>query len=335
MVKLGVIGCGKWGKNYVRVFQETKDATVVRCADMDRANLDEVKERYPLINTSTNADEVTADDGIDAVVIATPASTHYEIAKKCLLAGKHVLLEKPMATSSAHCEELVQLAEKRNLSLMVGHTFLFNNGVIRMKDYLKSDDFGEMYYLHSRRNNLGPIREDVSVIWDLAPHDVSIFSYLLDAQPVAASAVGGAFLKKDRPDVAFITLTYPNGVIGNVQVSWVDSNKIRELVAIGSKMRIVFDDLDNLEKIRIFKKGISAYRPTESFGEFQYLLRDGDIVSPKIELHEPLANLAEQFLRSIEKGGAVSDGNTGLEVVKVLEAIESSLENGGAPVEVK
>ena len=159
---------------------------------------------------------------------------------------------------------------------------------------------------------------------------------LLDAQPLAASAVGGAFLKQARPDVAFITLTYPEGIIGNIQVSWVDSNKIRELVAIGSKMRIVFDDLDNLEKIRIFKKGISAYRPTESFGEFQYLLRDGDIVSPKIELHEPLTNLAEHFLHCISNGGEfVSGGNTGLEVVKVLEAIEASLRNGGAPVEVK
>ncbi|NOZ19786.1 MAG: Gfo/Idh/MocA family oxidoreductase [Planctomycetes bacterium] len=335
MISVGIIGCGYWGRNYVRLFDELNRAELIRCADANRATLAAIKQRHPLVDTSASFDEILTDDRIRAVVVCTPASTHYSVASQCLEAGKSVLVEKPITTSSADAEKLSELAKAKGLTLMVGHTFLFNDAVVKMKEFLQDEGFGELYYLHSRRNNLGPIREDVSAVWDLVPHDVSIFRFLLDAEPETVSAMGGCFLKPDRADAAFINMTFPNHVVANIQASWVDSNKIREVVAIGSKMRVVFNDLDNLERIKIFKKGISAQRDINGFGEFQYLLRDGEIVSPKLELREPLKNLAEHFLNCVESGEKpLSGGDDGQAIVMVLEAIEQSMRNNGAPVAI-
>lgn len=335
MISIGIIGCGYWGRNYVRLFDELPRSELLRCADFDSEKLTALKQKYPLVDTSTSFDEILVDDRIDAVVICTPASTHFEVARKCLDAGKSVLVEKPITTTSQDAAALVELAKANGVVLMVGHTFLYNDAIVTMKEYMQGDGFGRVYYLHARRNHLGPIREDVSAVWDLAPHDVSIFRYLLDAEPLSVSALGGCFLKDDRADVSFINLTFPGNVVANIQASWVDSNKIREVVAIGSKMRIVFNDLDNLEKIRIFKKGISPQRDITGFGEFQYLLRDGEIVSPKLELREPLMTLCNHFLDCIESGEKpLSDGEDGRAIVAVLEAIEESMQQGGAPVQL-
>ncbi|MEW6359415.1 MAG: Gfo/Idh/MocA family oxidoreductase [Planctomycetota bacterium] len=335
MISVGVIGCGYWGRNYVRLFDELHRSELIRCVDADRDKLAAIKQKYPLVDTSGNFEEILADERIDAAVVCTPASTHYEVARRCLEAGKAVLVEKPITTNSAEAAALVELAESKGLTLMVGHTFLFNDAVIKMKELLQDEAFGELYYLHSRRNNLGPIREDVSAVWDLVPHDISIFRYLLGAEPETASAVGGCFLRDDRADVAFINLTFPNHVVANIQASWVDSNKIREVVAIGSNMRIVFNDVDNLERIKIFKKGISAQRDINGFGEFQYLLRDGDIVSPKLDLREPLKTLCEHFLDCMESGKKpLSSGEDGRAIVTTIEAIEQSMKQNGAPVRV-
>ncbi|MBU1626114.1 Gfo/Idh/MocA family oxidoreductase, partial [bacterium] len=283
-INLGVIGCGHWGKNYIRIFSELPETSLIACCDTNKSILKNLSSRYPSLKTTDNHEDIVNDKGIDAIIVATPAMTHYKILKSALDAGKHVLAEKPLTGKVLEAEELITISEKKALTLMVSHTFLYNTAVRKMKEYLKKEIFGDIYYLYSRRTHLGLIREDVSTIWDLATHDISIFSYLLDSQPEKAQVIGGRYLEKTGSDVAFINLIYPRNIIGNIHVSWIDSNKVREIVVVGSKQRIVFDDLNNLEKLRIFEKGISIDKDAESFGEFQYLLRDGDIISPKIDL---------------------------------------------------
>lgn len=349
-VAIGIVGCGHWGRNYARVFDELVEARVVEVSDPNRKVLNEIRSRYPLVNVATERRQLIDDPRIEAVVIATPASTHFAIAREALEAGKHTLVEKPLALAEAECHALRALARARGRVLMVGHTFLYNPGIRKMKEVVRArETFGDVYYLAARRNNLGPIREDASAVWDLAPHDIAIFDYLLGEEPTVASAVGGCYLRRGRPDVAFITLTYPRGVVGHVQVSWVDSNKIREVVAIGSKRRVVFDDVNPLERIRIFEKGIAPAangsggggggeggKDADTFGEFQYLLRDGDILSPRVEAQEPLKVLCQHFLECVRKGQEPLTGaENGARVVRVLEAIQRSLDEGGAPMEVR
>lgn len=334
-MRIGIIGCGHWGKNYVRVMNEIRGAQVVECADVSRSNLDAVKERYPFINTVLNIDDLLNNPKLDAVIISTPASTHYTYAKKALLNGKDVLVEKPMATSAKECEELAKIASEKKKVLMIGHTFLYNNSVRCMKEIVTTNDFGNIYYMYAKRNNLGPIREDVSVIWDLSPHDVSIFNYIQGSVPVAVSCVAKSFLKDGRYDVAFLTLFYASGVVGNIQVSWIDSDKVREVVIVGAKKRIVFDDLNMKESVRIFDKGVSVQRDIESFGEFHYLLRDGDIISPKIEHVEPLKNLCVEFIESIKlRKEPLSNAKCGYDVVTTIDAAMRSAKEQGRKIDV-
>lgn len=334
-LRVGVIGCGHWGKNYARVFAELKETEVVACCDQIPQNLDAMKDRYPALRRTNDFREIVRDPSIDAVAIATPASSHYAIASEALKSGKHIVVEKPFALTTDECEEMIALAEAERRTLMVGHTFLYNDSVRKLGELVRSGSAGDIYYLNSRRNHLGLIREDVCAVWDLAPHDVAIFSYLTGSLPKAVTAAGGSFLKNGRPDVAFITLFYDRGVMGNIQVSWVDSNKVREVVVIGSKRRIVFDDLNPMESIRIYEKGISYDRDVDSFGEFQYLLRDGDIISPKVNHREPLKVQCQHFVECVTQGKTpLTDGQNGLDVVKVLLAISASIEKKGALVEI-
>ena len=334
MKKIALIGCGHWGKNYLRVLRELKQQ-IVFCCDTNEKAVAWAKETYPLVPFTASLRDVIESPEVEAVVISTPATTHYDIARQCLLNGKDVLLEKPLTIRVEDAEELIALAERHRRILMVAHTFLYNPGIRRMKELMGKSDFGKTYYVHAVRTHLGLIRSDVNAVWDLAPHDVSIFSYILDAQPVSVSAVGGRFLSQDKEDAAFISLVYPGGIIGNIHVSWADSNKERRVVAVGSKKRIVFDDIDNLERLKIFEKGVSVERDISSFGEFQYLLRDGDILSPKIEVGEPLKIECQHFLECIEKRSApFTDGRQGLEVVKVICAVQESMKQNGMPVAI-
>jgi predicted dehydrogenase len=335
MVNIAIIGSGYWGINYVRVFSEIHDSKIVLVCDSNEDRLRAVRERYPLVATSTNWEEAITSRWVDAVVIATPANTHYEIAEKCLQSGKHVLVEKPIATRVDHAERLVQAAQEKGLVLMVGHTFLYNAGIRKVKELMAAESFGKAYYLHATRTNMGPIRSDVNAIWDLGSHDVAIINYLLDAQPEWVSAVGSQPFGNDRADVGFSTLHYPGGVIANIHSSWLDANKVRELVVVGSRRRIVFDDLKNVERVRIFEKGVAPEMEADTFGQFRLLVRDGDIVSPWIETSEPLRNLAAHFLQCVADGARpVTDGTNGLEVVRVMSAIDESLRQSGAPVKV-
>ena len=244
-VGVAVIGCGYWGVNYVRVFNELPNARVVAICDARSDRLQKIGKRFSNIALVTDLDELLARSDVDAIAICTGAATHFAITSRCLAAGKHILVEKPMATSVADAEALVAQADAQGLTLMVGHTFLYNAGIRKMKDYIQQADMGQVYCLYARRTNMGPVRQDVNALWDLAPHDISIFNFLLGATPEWVSAVGSNVLQNEREDVGFISLGYPNNVVGNIHVSWVDPYKVRELVVVSSQKRIVFNLCSN------------------------------------------------------------------------------------------
>ena len=332
MIKIGLVGYGHWGPNYLRNLQFLDNVEVALVCDQNAKSLGKIHKQYPHIKTVTEFLSVL-DSSVDAVIIATPAATHYELSQKCLKAGKHVLVEKPLALEVEEASELVQLARDSRRTLMVGHTFLYNPAIQKMKAFVDQGILGKIYYLQATRTHLGLIRNDVSAVWDLAPHDVSIFSYLLGKEPKKVSAVGMCHLNKRLEDVAFINFFYDDEVMGNIHISWVDSNKLRQVAVIGSKARILFDDLNPLEKLRIFEKGVSIDKPYSNFGEFQLLLRDGDIISPKVEAQEPLQNVCIDFLESIKTGKPpLADGLNGLRVVQAMCAIQKSIERQGEPV---
>lgn len=337
MVNVAVIGSGYWGVNYVRVFSELPGSKVVAVCDTSEDRLRAIRERFPLINTALRLDEVLDNKWLDAVVVATPAATHFAIANRCLAAGKHVLVEKPMTTTVEESERLAQVVKQAGRVLMVGHTFLYNPGILKVKQLMGEEHFGRVYYMHATRTNMGPIRQDVNALWDLAAHDVAIFNYLLDGRPKWVSAVGAGVLGNSREDVGFITLSYGEGVLANIHTSWVDPNKTREVVVVSSRRRIVFDDLNNSERVRIFEKGVAPSEPkADSFGEFRLLVRDGDIISPRIETSEPLKTLAVEFIDCVSHDRQpLSDAACGSAVVRVMAAIDRSLAQKGAPVEVE
>ncbi|MCP4652150.1 MAG: Gfo/Idh/MocA family oxidoreductase [Candidatus Omnitrophica bacterium] len=336
MKGIGIIGCGHWGKNYLRVFKESREDIVVSAYDCDQEKLKNVSSRYSWVKISHNIEDILKDELIEAVAISTPATTHYELVKKALLSNKHVLVEKPFTLKSDQAKELVELSEERKLALMVSHTFLYNSAIRQIKRYIDNGECGKIYYLKATRTHLGLIREDVNAFWDLAPHDISIFNYLLGAMPIKVSVVGSQVIREGREDVGFATLFYPHNVIANIHVSWIDSHKEREVSIVAARQRIVFDDLNNLEKIRIFEKGIEVEREISNFGEFQLLLRDGNIVSPKVSDYEPLKKQCEHFLECVEqKKMPLTDGKNGFEIVKILEAFQESLAKNGEPVKVE
>jgi predicted dehydrogenase len=337
--KLGIaiIGCGYWGVNHVRVFSELPETDVVMVCDQLPERIAEIGRRFPGVPASTSLDDVLANPDVDAVVVCTGATTHFEVTRRCLEADKHVLVEKPITTSSAEADILIDLAEHRKRLLMVGHTFLYNPAIHLVQDYIREARIGQVYYLYAQRTNLGPIRRDVNALWDLAPHDISIFNFLLGSSPEWASAVGVKALRNCREDVGFVALGYPNGIVGHIHVSWADPNKVRQIVVVGSQERIVFDDVNSAERVRVFEKGVTPVveEPT-SFGEYQLLMRDGDIISPRIEVSEPLKNECRHFIQCLLDGSRPLTGaREGQEVVEVMEAIDRSIELQGAPVMVK
>jgi predicted dehydrogenase len=335
-IGIGIVGYGYWGPNYARVFNELADTEVTVICDAIAERRQRAISRLPGTTVCSTVEEVLKRSDVDAVIISTPASTHFELARQALASGRHVIVEKPLATEIEHCRALRELADKKDRVLMVAHTFLYNPGIRKLHDYVKSSAFGRLYYMHSTRTNLGPIRGDVNAIWDLAPHDISIFNYFVGEEPLWASAVGSHLLGNPREDVGFITLGYGNDVIGNIHVSWADPNKVREVVVVGSKQRLVFDDLNDLERVRIFEKGVAVGETdTVTFGDFKLLIRDGDIISPKVEFSEPLKNQAIDFVAAIrENRKPISNGATGESVVSTLKAIESSMKQRGKAVEV-
>lgn len=330
MIRIGIIGCGHWGSNHVRIFYLSKGAKVKICCDKNPDRLKTLRETYPDLITVTDYNKVINDKSIDAVVVATPTAAHYQLVKASLLNGKHVLCEKPLTIKKEESRELMLLAQKKTRILMVGYVFLFNNGIIALKDCIKEKKLGKVFYLHFTRTNLGPIRDDVDVIYDLASHDVSIASFLLGKWPEAVSANAGFFLRKSISDTAFINLYYPDNVLVNIHVSWLDPMKVRTLTCVGDKKMAVWDDLNASEPIRIFNKGVVKEPFYSDYGEFQLLPREGEVISPLVSLVEPLKKQNNHFLDCIvNKKGIFADGIFGHNVTKVLEAIQSSIKNKG------
>lgn len=322
---IGIIGCGHWGPNYIRNFMEFPGVSMVKCCDTENTRLDRIRRRFPGIVTCGRHEELLADRDIDAIIVSTPASTHYAIVKECLEAGKDVLAEKPLTLIPSQSLELHELSQKNKRILMVAHTFLYNTGIRKVKTLIDEGELGRIYYLNATRTHLGLIRDDVNVVWDLAPHDVSIFNYLLGAAPISVTAVGACHLKAGREDAAFINLVYPNDIVANIHVSWEDSNKERSIRVVGSKARVVFDDINNLERVKIYKKGIGVSEDYADFGAFQLNLRDGDIISPKLNLTEPMEELCRHFLECVQtRKEPLTDGRSGYEVVRVVnDAVEA------------
>ena len=339
MVTVGQIGCGYWGPHLLRNLSELPTCTVAMVADRDPARRAFVEARYPTVRTTEDAGDVLNADGIDAVVIATPIRTHFDLARRALEAGKHCLVEKPLAERAADARTLVELAEANGRVLMVGHTFLYNNAVRDVRRRIVAGDLGQVYYLYAQRLNLGKVQPDVNAMWNLAPHDASIFCYLLDDRPTRVSARGVCSIQEGVEDVVFMTLAFPGGVLAHAHVSWLDPNKVRRVTVVGSEKMVTYDDMDDA-KVRLYDKGVSrrnideSLGPFESFGQYQLLYRAGDVLLPKIDVVEPLRLETSEFIDSIAGGTRpLADGRNGLTVVAVLEAAQRSLESGGADVE--
>ena len=328
MINSGIIGLGYWGPNYVRIFNELSQSKISYCCDIDDTKFEHIKHANPLIETTNNYKDLLFSSDVDAVIVSTPASTHYKIVKDCLESGKDVLVEKPIALNSKDAEELVKLAKKKKRSLMVGHTFVYHPVVQKLKEYVYNGDLGDIYYLHFSRTGLGPIRKDVNAMWDLAPHDISMLLYLLEDMPIEVSAKGQSYLQEGVEDVVFMTLRFPKNILASIHVSWLDPYKIRRVTVVGSKRMAVFDDVNKLETLKIFDKGIDRYgeKSYADYGEFQLSIRDGDVHIPKIEMSEPLKNQCKHFLECIqERKKPLTNGEEGLKVVKILEDAQESL----------
>jgi predicted dehydrogenase len=334
MTTVGVIGAGYWGPNLIRNLVENRRCKAVFVCDLDRSRLDRVVERYPLAGTTTDFQELLDDESVGAVMIATPLSTHFPLAERALAAGKHVFVEKPFARTTAQAQTLIAMAEERNLVVMPGHTFEYSPSVVKINELIKGGELGEIYYISSSRVNLGIHQKDVSVVWDLAPHDLSMIFSWLGEYPVHVSAMGRDYVQPGLPDVAFIDLAFGSGVLVHVQVSWLSPSKLRNTTIVGSRKMLVYDDTAHLEKVKLFDKGVK-FKDPETFGEYQLSYRSGDMVSPKIDSYEPLQAEVEDFLQALQEGRKPRvDGYAGLRVVRVLEAAQKSMESGGEAVKL-
>ncbi len=325
-LSIAVVGVNYWGKNYLRVLNELPQCELTWACDLDAELLGYSTYRYPRLKTSSDLNVLLQDQKLSAVVISTPAATHFEIAHQCLEAGKHLLIEKPMALSENEATQLNQLAGEKSLTLMVAHTFLYNPAVRAVKEILDRGDIGEIYYVKTTRCHLGLIRKDVNVVWDLATHDLSILQYLLGNSPKVLQASGKSFFRPHHEDVVFVTLDYPGNVLVEMTVSWIDTHKQRLIEIVGSRGRVIFDDLNPLEPVRIFERGIAIDNSANSFGEFQYLLRDGAIISPRVKMVEPLKLQCEHFLESIKfKTVPLTSGTSAISIIQTLEQIQQKL----------
>ena len=332
-LRIAVVGYGYWGPNLVRNVIERPDLELATLCERDDARAAAFLQRVPDVPVCNDLDAVLEDPTVDALLVATPPRTHHGIASAALSAGKHVLVEKPLARTVAEAEDLIELAEANDRVLMPGHTFLYSPPVNKVRELINSDALGEVYFVTSSRMNLGKYQPD-GVICDLAPHDISILLYLIDRPIVQVSASARSIFREHNPEVAFITLTFEGGVTANIQVSWLAPRKVREMVIVGSKRMIQYDDTAADESVRVFDRGMEFKEP-ENFGEFQLSYRSGDIIVPRIEAAEPLSLELQDFARAIHTGRVPrSHARLGLETVAAIEAAEASLRLGGEPVAI-
>jgi predicted dehydrogenase len=332
-IKVGVVGCGYWGPNLLRNFRSIPGCELKAMCDISTQRLAHLNTLYPEIEGTTDYNHVLNGIGLDAVVIATAVRLHFPMAKASLLAGKHTFIEKPMARSSAECEELIDIAQRKGLVLMTGHTFLYSPAVKKIKQIVDSDDIGEIRYISARRLNLGLYQKDINVTWDLAPHDISIIQHILGEQPITVNCRGSAHVTPGIEDVTTLCLTFRRQRTAIIHSSWLDPRKVREMTIVGSKRMIVYDDVAPLEKIRIFDARVERPPHYDTFAEFHYAYHYGDMYVPYIKQEEPLKIECQHFLDCIQNGTTpVSGGEQGLELVQILEASSESLRRNGGPV---
>lgn len=334
-IKVGVVGCGYWGPNLVRNFRALPECSLRVMCDIDQERLNHLSTLYPEVEGTSDFKHMLNGIGLDAVVIATAVKSHFPMAKASLLAGKHVFIEKPMASSSAQCEELVELAAKKGLVLMAGYTFLYSPAVRKIKQIVDSGDIGEIRYICARRLNLGLFQKDINVTWDLAPHDISIIQHIMAERPLTVNCRGSANITPGVEDVTTMTLSFSKQRSAIIHSSWLDPRKVREMTIVGSKRMIVYDDVAPLEKIRIFDARVEVPPHYDTFAEFQYAYHYGDMYAPYLKQEEPLKSECQHFLDCIKHGSTpLTDGRQGLELIRILEAASESLKRGGASVTV-
>lgn len=335
MIGIGVIGYGYWGPNLVRNFMEAGGSRVRAVSDLRPERLALARSRYPSIKTAVDYRELLADSAVDAVVIATPVSSHFELALEALKAGKHVLVEKPLAASSEQAERLIEEAERRELLLMVDHTFVYTGAIRNIRELVASNMLGDIYYYDSVRVNLGLFQHDMNVIWDLAVHDLSIMDYVLPAKPVAVSATGISNIQGQPENVAYITLFFPDRQIAHIHVNWLAPVKVRRTLIGGSEKMVVYDDLEPSEKVKIYDKGVTVSQRPEAVYEMLVSYRAGDMWAPRLDNTEALQTEAAHFIDCVTKGARPeTDGEAGLRIVRILEAATRSLNQRGQLVEL-
>lgn len=332
-IRVGIVGCGYWGPNLARNLSQTADCELAVLCDASEQRLRHMRRLHPSVAATTRFEDVLENSAIDAVVVATPVRFHHSMAKACLLAGKHVFIEKPLARTVAEGEELVELAETKGLVLMVGHTFMFSPAVNRMKEIIDSGDIGKVRYISAQRLNLGLFQKDINVAWDLAPHDLSIILHLLEESPVSVGCQGSCHVAREIEDVTTMYLTFRNDCCATVQNSWLDPKKVRQMTVVGSRRMIVYDDTEPLEKIRIYDARVDVPPHYDTFAEFTYSYHHGDVYVPFIKQDEPLKLEMRHFVECIKEGiQPLTGGPEGLEVVRILEAASQSLKEHGASI---
>lgn len=338
-VNVALVGYGYWGPNLLRNFAAQQDTcTLVACCDLDEERLAKVARAYPAVETTNDFNELLLRQDVDAIVLATPARSHAALVREALLHDKHVMVEKPLAMTTREAEGLIALAEERHLVLMVGHTFLYNPALLKVKELMAPEHLGDLFYLYSHRVNLGIVQSDINALWSIAPHDVSIALFLAGSVPEHVTAQGACYLSPGIEDVVFLTMTFANGTVAHVHVSWIDPSKARKLTVVGSKKMIIYDDLADEGRVKVYDKTVSKISTSDNpiYGEFHYRLHSGDITAPHIRMTEPLSNECAHFIECVANDlTPLSDGRNGLAVVSVLEAAQRSLENNGEQVRVQ
>lgn len=334
-ISIALIGCGYWGPNLARNFSQIPDVSLGAVCDIDAVRLQHIQGLYPHARATGDWRALVASPDIDAVAVATPANSHFAIAKAALMRGKDVFVEKPLALRASHAQTLVALAKKYKRILMVDHVYVYNAAVNKLRDVIQKGELGKILYIHMDRLNLGLFRHDTNVVWDLCPHDLSVLDYLLGKKPMDVQAAGSSHYYKKKEEVAFALLRYPQNILAHIHVSWVDPAKTRRIVIVGDKKMAVFDDLNDSEPLRIYDKRITAHPHYESFGEFKLLYNWGDIVIPKVESTEPLKVECKHFIDCLRSRALpTTDGAAGMRVVQVLEGIQKSLKQDGRRVRI-
>jgi predicted dehydrogenase len=335
-MKIGVVGCGYWGPNLVRNLIQLNKVDELYCCDLDSKKLERVQSLFPSVKTFKDHKEMLKMPDLDGVVIATPVNSHYPLAKEFLDQGIHVMVEKPLTHSLESSAKLIKLAEEKKRILMVGHTFEYTAAVNKIKEIVESGELGKILYVSCTRVNLGIFQKDINVVWDLAPHDISIILYVLQEYPASVNCQGKAHFRNDLEDVATTTLNFDNGLIAFIHNSWLDPKKIRKTTIVGTRKMLVYDDLKSQEKIKIYDKGLEIPPYYDTYAEFHFSYRTGDIHSPRIDEYEPLRKQCDTFLECIRKEiHPHSDGNNGLRVVAILEAASKSLKQAGRKIPLR